>query len=134
MKPYGEDEGTSASPVPILRQAAANSVSRRVEIYRRPDVRERRKRLAEVIDSEILPRLLSIHHGVGARPASVPCTPEEIEEFGALAIGAEPTAMTVYFERARAAIRSKACSRRCWRRRRDIWASCGVRIAAISST
>ena len=102
MKPYGEDEGTSASPVPIMRQPAPSALSQRVEIYRRPDVRERRKRLAEVIDAEILPRLLNIHHGVGAPPARVPCTPEEIEEFGRLAIGAEPTAMTVYFERLRA--------------------------------
>jgi len=102
MKPYGEDEGKSASPAHNLRKSAPIGLGRKIEIYGRPDVRERRKRLAEVIDAEILPRLRSIHHSVGSRPASVPCTPEEIEEFGALAIGAEPTAVTVYFERLRA--------------------------------
>lgn len=102
MEPYGEDEGKSVSRSRGMKSGPPARLSARTEVYRLPDVRERRKRLAEVIDAEILPRLLRIHHGVGVNVTTPACTPEEIEEFGALSIGAEPTALTVYFERMRA--------------------------------
>ena len=73
------------------------------EALLRPDAHERRARLAGVIASEIVPRLLFVHHRVpGERVALPPPAPEEIAEFGALAMGPDIGAASAYFEAMRA--------------------------------
>ncbi len=72
------------------------------EVLLSPEVREREERLSEVIASEILPRLMLVHHDV--RPVECAAVPEhcEIIEFGALAMGADRSAALCYFEQMRA--------------------------------
>ena len=72
-------------------------------VFLRPDVDERRARLAEVVSAQIVPRLQRLHHDVRrVAPAQTP-GPEEIEEFGALAMSADADGAMGYFEQMRAA-------------------------------
>lgn len=64
--------------------------------------RDRRESsLAALITSEIVPRLKRIHQNVGASDAPTVFLTNEIDEFGALAIGADSLAASAYFERMR---------------------------------
>ena len=68
----------------------------------RSDLRERRTRLAEVINNEIIPRLRLIHHNDEIPESARPFSLDEVSEFGVLAIGAEAAAPIAYFEKLRA--------------------------------
>lgn len=72
------------------------------EVLHSPEFREREERLSEVIASEILPRLMLVHHDV--RPVEALAAPEhcEIVEFGAIAMGADRGAALCYFDQMRA--------------------------------
>ena len=73
------------------------------EVLRRPDIRKRQARLANVIAEAIIPRLLLIHQNARATIDSVRTfAPEEIAEFGKLTFGADSAAAGVYFEKMRA--------------------------------
>ena len=73
------------------------------EVLRRPDIRKRQARLANVIAEAIIPRLLLIHQNARATIDSVRAfAPEEIAEFGKLTFGADSAAAGVYFEKMRA--------------------------------
>ena len=72
------------------------------EALLRPDAHERRARLAGVITSEILPRLLFHHQNRSVHVAVAPPGPEEIAAFGALVMGPDIGQATVYFEAMRA--------------------------------
>ncbi len=87
----------------IDKRAAFYSRSVIPEVLLRPDVELRQARLSGVIASEIVPRLLMLHQQ--SRNAALPFDPPsqlEIEEFGALAMGAEVGAALHYFEKMRA--------------------------------
>ncbi len=73
------------------------------DLYGRPDIHERRAHLAEVVATEIVPRLI-MHHGLERSRAQpqVKFSDEEIAEFGALAIIASNLEVIAYFERMRA--------------------------------
>ncbi len=73
------------------------------EVLRRPDIRKRQARLANVIAEAIIPRLLLIHQN--ARVAiddARTFTPDEIAEFGKLTMAADNAAALAYFDRMRA--------------------------------
>jgi methanogenic corrinoid protein MtbC1 len=72
------------------------------EVLLSPEVREREERLSEVIASEILPRLMLVHHDV--RPVEALAAPEhrEIVEFGALVMSADRSEALSYFDQMRA--------------------------------
>ncbi len=71
------------------------------EVFLRPDVHERRSRLAEIIADQIIPRLQSIHHNGAISKAPAAFSADEIAEFGALAIGMEAAAPAIYFQKLR---------------------------------
>lgn len=58
--------------------------------------------LASIISQEIVPRLKRIHHNIGSCDAPGAFDSDEIEEFGALAIGADSAAAAAYFAKMRA--------------------------------
>lgn len=73
------------------------------KVYSRPDIEARKELLANVIAAEILPRL--IRHHQAPRPPSLSVEPpsrEEVEEFGALAIGPDIKAALGYFRKMQA--------------------------------
>ena len=70
------------------------------EILLRPEVHLRQARLATVISSEIIPRLLLIHHPDTPAPRAL--GPEEIAEFAELAMSADNQAAHAYFDKLRA--------------------------------
>jgi methanogenic corrinoid protein MtbC1 len=71
------------------------------DVFLRPDVDERKARLAEVLSGQIVPRLQLLHHDVRrVAPTQVP-GPEEIAEFGALAMATDADGAMAYFERMR---------------------------------
>lgn len=73
------------------------------EVLLRSDTHERRARLASVVASEIVPRLLFVHHKTaGAGVAIGPPGPDEVAEFGSLVMGPDIAAASVYFESMRA--------------------------------
>ncbi|MGA2043382.1 MAG: cobalamin B12-binding domain-containing protein [Roseiarcus sp.] len=73
------------------------------EALRRSDTHERRARLAGVVASEIVPRLLFLHHRTpGAGVAIGPPGPDEVAEFGSLVMGPDIAPASVYFEGMRA--------------------------------
>jgi methanogenic corrinoid protein MtbC1 len=85
---------------PGTRRSYAPSVI--PDVLLRPDIDERKARLAEVLSGQIVPRLQMLHHDVRrVAPAQIP-GPEEITEFGALAMAPDADGAMAYFERMRA--------------------------------
>ena len=72
------------------------------EVFLRPDIDERQARLAEVLSGQIVPRLQMLHHDVRRVASAQVPGPEEITEFGALAMAADADGAMTYFERMRA--------------------------------
>lgn len=73
------------------------------DVYKRPDIQERKAVLANVISAEILPRLRQHHHGIRELAINIePPSAEEIEAFGDLVIGPSIEAATAYFRKMQA--------------------------------
>jgi len=90
-------------PIPGLHNGSKFYVASPIrEVFLSPEIREREERLSEVIATEILPRLMLLHHDV--RPVEALAAPEqsEIVEFGALVMGADRGAALCYFDQMRA--------------------------------
>ena len=98
------ESATLGAPLPnIGEQEARFSRAFVPEVFLRPDLELRQAQLSGVIASEIVPRLIFLHHGdCPAAVAHEPPSQVEIREFGALAMRAEIGAALDYFGKLRA--------------------------------
>ncbi len=97
----------TSAPIPAYSDAEANAGSYAgtpvPQVLRRADYRERQARLASVIAQQIVPRLLLIHKNVRRDDsAGETFTPEEITEFGDLAMAPDSSRARAYFEKMQA--------------------------------
>ncbi len=84
----------------------AGGAARRPKRIALTDAHQRHAKIGAILRSEIVPRLLLIHHEIRKNAGSAPPNQAEIEEFGRLAMKPDSASATAYF----AAMRAKGHS------------------------